>query len=461
MAIDIHGIVDTVFDGIICFRGFADISDIKKFSSSGAYQRDLIPAHKEEIKAFYNKGTNLFFPEIILGCKVEEWVLNKLKDNKTFTQEGKYKLYLRPQNRAQLKIYSDQVLFSRIDGNHRLEAITEAIISNMLGKTKVPFCIIFSPIDDAKMERVIFNNINFKNKPLKKQQNLENIFNSNDDLSAEYGEEYFKTKEIQSNLLPAVYEKLKEIFPMSYWEVIFDLVKFLSIKEITKGASDVAKKIGLVLNPEEGIVLNKGLFIAMVCFALEDNKKLKAFSIWIKKYHISKLSEVSALDLVNIYQSIYTQQSRQIFVSMPFKKDETDNHFTMICEVVDAINREFPNNVAIPKPIRIDSLQDSGSFNIHKEIYEGIEHSAFLIADLTYARPNVYHEVGYAMGIAKSNKFEDNILLIIEAQPSGCHNSDPYKVHFNLSCNNYLTISKIDTFKKDLRDRLIRYFNIK
>lgn len=74
-----RGIIDTSLGGYLTFRGFAKLEILKSYQSDSAYQRDLIQTHAQEINDFLTSGKNLFFPEVILGCKLaDDYELEKL-----------------------------------------------------------------------------------------------------------------------------------------------------------------------------------------------------------------------------------------------------------------------------------------------------------------------------------------------------------------------------------------------
>ena len=90
------------------------------------------------------------------------------------------------------------------------------------------------------------------------------------------------------------------------------------------------------------------------------------------------------------------------FILMPMADDtELDKTYKIIkneCKKVD-INA-----------IRVDEIHSSAKVDV--KVLEHIDDSEYIIVDLTYERPNVYYELGYAHGIGK--KLE-NIILIAKS----------------------------------------------
>ena len=87
-----------------------------------------------------------------------------------------------------------------------------------------------------------------------------------------------------------------------------------------------------------------------------------------------------------------------VFVIMPFKGQE-------MTDVYAAIKDECGKLGLNAK--RVD--ENVGSSFVVREIAELIERAEFLVCDLTYERPNVYYELGYAHGIGNEGA---DILLI-------------------------------------------------
>jgi hypothetical protein len=63
-------------------------------------------------------------------------------------------------------------------------------------------------------------------------------------------------------------------------------------------------------------------------------------------------------------------------------------------------------------PIRIDRTVESSTFSIQDRILEAIKSCSLIIADLSSQNINVYHEIGYAMGVAEANNLLPNMILL-------------------------------------------------
>ncbi len=90
-----------------------------------------------------------------------------------------------------------------------------------------------------------------------------------------------------------------------------------------------------------------------------------------------------------------------VFVVMPFKGQE-------MAEVYAAIKDEC-GKLGL-RAARVD--ENVGSGFVVREITEFIERAEFIVCDLTFERPNVYYELGYAHGVG--NEAADILLIARE-----------------------------------------------
>ena len=218
--IKLEGIIYKAFENFIVFRGYAPIGILSKVSKRPeAYQRMADETHKRDIIKFLGKKDYSYFPELVLAYRGAD--LNGLidelhgKDDVEYNAESYVKGLKVLKERvpvsgyrarhAQLQVDDDTLL--RVDGNHRLEAFDESDewwkffieeeapigysdeekaqwlhhkVSSYKQKIEniiVPFSIVISNYDIAdKFEASIFNNINFKQLPLKQEKNIQNVY---------------------------------------------------------------------------------------------------------------------------------------------------------------------------------------------------------------------------------------------------------------------------------------------
>ena len=104
------------------------------------------------------------------------------------------------------------------------------------------------------------------------------------------------------------------------------------------------------------------------------------------------------------------------------------------------------------KPLRVDKIEHND--DIDDKIISLIEESDLCIADLTYARPSVYYEAGYAFGRYKP------VVYIVRKDHFKTINDDPnglLRVHFDLQMKNIISWSiKDKLFPKKLEKRIIK-----
>ena len=113
-------------------------------------------------------------------------------------------------------------------------------------------------------------------------------------------------------------------------------------------------------------------------------------------------------------------------------------------------------------PIRIDRTIEQGAFSIQDKILEAIQNCSLIIADLSSKNINVYHEIGYAMGIAKSNKMLPNMILLYKENSD--HNKDKTDVDkyvgFNLRNLSQLRFKDYDQLVEGLVKRLENHYGV-
>lgn len=215
----LEGILYKAFERFFVFRGYAPLDTLAKSSQRpDAYQRHADDEHKRDIIRFLLQKEYAYFPELVFAFRGADvtGLLNEFngKDDIEYSAEqyvpGLKVLKERVPSsgyrarHAQLSVNPKALL--RVDGNHRLEpfdedidwwekSIKEAAPEDYTEEQKkawmrskatnnrdnarkiiVPFAIVISNSDIADpFETSIFNNINFKQKPLRQEKNIQNI----------------------------------------------------------------------------------------------------------------------------------------------------------------------------------------------------------------------------------------------------------------------------------------------
>jgi len=136
------------------------------------------------------------------------------------------------------------------------------------------------------------------------------------------------------------------------------------------------------------------------------------------------------------------QSKLKCFVASAFGHEDIDTIFDEAIEpVLDKLN---------VTPLRVDRVEHND--DIDDKIFELLNQAHFCLADLTWARPSVYYEAGYAFGqgkpvvyIARNDHFVD-------------HKDDPAgnrRIHFDLKMKNTIKwTAPNNTFKEALRKRV-------
>ena len=363
-------------------------------------------------------------------------------------------------------------MLQRIDGNHRLEAYQPGVTAI----EEVPFCILFLAEQQRyKDAKAIFNNINYKHKPLRQEDNLKNIFDETTsdpytdmEIESDYGINYKKAKylikELEANkyhlmLSSTVNEYYREIC-LNIVNILDNMIKdkeYLNTENIYNAIVDVLKS--------QKSKIDQGLFIPYVYYKLLDqmnkeDKNYQLFDNWIQKNNLTKIKEMCSEGVIKIFNSILTRKKRQIFVSMPFGHRNCDNMFDAVIRVVEKISKKY--NIETPLVLRIDELQQSSTFKIIDKIENAIEDTGYLIAILNHCNPNVYHEIGYAMGYFRGKGLNENILLVLEEpEDSEELNVGQYKVGFNLQGYKQLRFKFHTEFEQELEKKLLIHYGLK
>lgn len=98
-------------------------------------------------------------------------------------------------------------------------------------------------------------------------------------------------------------------------------------------------------------------------------------------------------------------------------------------------------------PLRVDRVKHNE--DIDNKIFELLDSADFVIADLTYARPSVYYEAGYAAGKSKP------VVYIAKHDHFKARDNDPYgnfRVHFDLQMKNIVSWTEPD---RSFSDKLV------
>lgn len=487
------GELNRSFGNFLTIRGIAEMGDLEKLSKADeAYQRDLYSQHGDKMKAFLKAGQYTFFPELILSMILDETgdrqeAVNKVYESvphKSFNQQfhgfkliGKTQKISTPGdirapssfNRGILEIdapIGEKKLLTRIDGNHRLSATDEAEKQSEL----VPFCIIFLRNEEEaiKTNRILFSNINYKHLPLTREENYRLILDKYDDEKYLYtdtelgdrvwfGPHFVLARKALSELslinLPNIQRILQKDAKHYYTRtVLVDIFERLPGKIIENTSlTDAFHELEHCYSkyPKERQSANYQLLVVHLYFW--HKKKLDLFSNWVLQNHLYELETVDIDGLIKIFEKVLVSKNRTIFLAMDFRKETEQNH-KAIKYAIEDINKEVSKDLKL-KLLRIDMNDKGYSFTVTDEILKQIEQGGYLIADLTMGNKNVYHEVGYQMGLNQGKGFnQDNFLLVHnEGLADATFDKD---VGFNISNISIVTASDSNHLREEVKKQL-------
>lgn len=511
----LRGILDRSFGNILCLRGFAPLINLAKISyPDESYQREEDVRHCSGITEFLDSGEYTFFPEVVLGGSMqrlgfaEETIANIYKavnegESFTKTKAGAISLSLfsRAYKHGQVYDYSTigsfyelkGKVFSRIDGNHRLQAIPQAKVQ--VQNYNAPFCLILFRYDEEllKFGRVFFHMINFRALPMSEEKNLQLILTTDDYsdnrlLRSPFGKEFFLAKRLikddafsASLPVPLSYKTLVgflkylveeiDFFDLdmsSYGSIIADIqtnaktVKDLSecarnLLKLFKRADDFIRENHDV---QELCRANDSVVVSLMVLLLRGSKEFKEYVTWlclrIREGNL-RLKEMSFEDLLREFDYGRESRHRTIFVSMQFGSCGTEQNFETIKEVAETINHDY--RLAPPlKIVRIDQKVTGETFEINEQVINQVSQCGYLIADLTYCNSNVYHEIGMIMGrtLALTGKHEYNMALILDKQVS----EENKIVKFNLKSLQHFAFSNQKELATGIRERIEKFYRL-
>ncbi|MDY6920517.1 MAG: hypothetical protein SV765_09935 [Pseudomonadota bacterium] len=403
------------------------------------------------------------------------------------------------------ELENDLKLF-RIDGNHRLSAANDTKPGEANYNLPTPFCIVLH--DDAtqaqRFEKVVFHNINAKQIPLTSEENLRLILQTGDDAlfsdddlfsKSSFGPAYYLARKLLPQFNAEFLGGLTKHFENRH-TLALALTQFLIAKDddLKKQMADAAsldtqvprlrealKAVNAVYEEPNRTHLREsgchGVLVAFAYFALKNQgKQLPPFVRWIISnridrlapatttrglgyhYHLGRTQAVDAASLVEVFESVLSARSREVFVSMEFGA-HTDAVYKAIEAAIAQVNKDHALQQAglALKPIRIDRENKGHSYTIADEILQVINGCGLLIADLTQSNKNVYHEVGFLMGLNQGRGDpHDNFILLADATKV-----QDNTIGFNLRPWQQVRFSgDLDLIEK-LVDSLERHFDLK
>lgn len=365
----------------------------------------------------------------------------------------------------------------RIDGNHRLSAARDLKPGDATYQLETPFCIVLheDPTEKQRFEKVVFHNINAKQIPLTSEENLRLILQTgegalftDDDLLTKpsFGPAYWLARYVLPEFNASFLGGFTKHFENKH-TLALGLAQFLMAKQAVNCACDVLllrpevnrlrqalKAVNTLYEPASGARLREaachGVLTAFIYFALKnEGRQLLAFARWIETnridrlspiatkrglgyhYHLGQTQAVDAASLVEVFESVLSARSREVFVSMQFGIPAGEEPvYKAIREAIDAVNNKHGLQADLAlTPVRIDHVNKGHSYTIADEILKVVDGCGLLIADLTQGNKNVYHEIGFLMGLNQGRTaVQDNFILLADNN----HVQNDAAIGFNL-----------------------------
>ena len=195
--IRLSGQLDYAFGNFPCLRGGAELGVLADNSvADKSYQRKIDDEHLKKVYSFLANKENTFFPELIFGVSLERLGLDsdkrrefhKILNNPlgmvpkklvpNFALQISRKLTTQTARTLTLVFSNSMPKLSRIDGNHRLEAVPELQDDSQgIRARTAPFCLIIFESEERLdfFAPYFFHTINYRALPIPKEKNLEKI----------------------------------------------------------------------------------------------------------------------------------------------------------------------------------------------------------------------------------------------------------------------------------------------
>lgn len=213
---------------------------------------------------------------------------------------------------------------------------------------------------------------------------------------------------------------------------------------------------------------NIAFLCALVYYAILDKMQMQSFIDWAERNGINKittpddLSKDSAANLIMMFEQIYQAKKNEIFISMQFGDSQSELIYEKITRAIEKFNEKHKSIRLNANPIRIDRTVESSTFSIQDRILEAIKSCSLIIADLSSSNINVYHEIGYAMGVAESHNMIPNMILLYKEDTD--HNKEKKDVDkfigFNLRNLSQLRFKDYKQLVDGLVDRLEKHYGV-
>ncbi len=514
----LQGVLDRSLGNFVCLRGYARLGDLYQISEPDpSYQRDLITHQQERMEKFLDDGEYLFFPEVILGTSLDagshgdlvnkfmyqfdankseryEFSQFKLSYSVTSRKSGKDARGTELYRRATIDIKDKDLTaeqfnkFHRIDGNHRLSILSDSLETKLSTEKiqryqnlNVPYCLVLFNDNDKlhRFSRALFHNINYRQIALTMEQSLKQILEdtelfTDDTLLNKFGADYLLARKVLNSLDMAMIPNIAKVLDSDNDALVtkrtFLLKTFESLaqkklirldentldQEISRFKGQLSKINTLYDHPNLGKQRNSGLLSAFFHYAYQDSGKLTIFKNWVLENHIYQTYYTQSQEIIKIFDCVLDARKRTIFISMQFS-DNTQANYKAIKDAVEDLNQAHNLDINL-RDIRIDQFNTGYSYQINDEILKLIEDSGFFIADLTCGNKNVYHEIGYLMGLNQGKKLPQKNFILIHNDGVSDSTAD---IGFNLSGIKQLRVNNTNDLREKIKQQIEIFYELR
>ncbi|MBK5722005.1 hypothetical protein JGH11_14090 [Dysgonomonas sp. Marseille-P4677] len=250
---------------------------------------------------------------------------------------------------------------------------------------------------------------------------------------------------------------------------LFDIKKgdIGKIQKSTNIIAEAIQSLRLFYNELEKDKLgNLSLLATLVYYKLRDKSKFKSFVNWCLLNSINNVVKLDDLptynseSLIEMFESFFEKKRREIFISMQFGDDQSEMIYEKVIQTIEKFNNVDKGVDIKVTPIRIDRTIAPHAYTISDEILSAIKNSSLIIADLSSRNINVYHEIGYIMGLADQRCIKPPVILLYKENTSLNKESismDNF-VGFNLRGYSQLRFRTYDELTRGLMVRLKKHF---
>lgn len=408
--------------GIAVLRGYAKARDLAKYSCANEqYQRLQNDEHTKDINHFVAqvRGSAKFLPEVVLSIRDDAADFKPQRDLKIVDSVGKIKVsdkeMFKKFNLYALNLRKENTL-SRIDGNHRLEALKNS-------DTILSFVIILGDVEYPALsqddEAFLFYFLNSKAKKLTTEENFKGLVNSKTWTDSELKEankhlsflkefnfafsndgDFHKT--FGSEPLKSIYEVLEKLDfsdEEDFMQCCKEAVKILDhrrcFKYLRNNFSHFLPQLSLIAVNQSK---DKNFDSAYGFFEQMDG--------WLEKYGYDEDYFACPLKMYQVVRRALEVEEIDIFVAMPYyNKDRVEAVNVVFKTLVKELVEE---NFSLKNKLKVcDIMTNKGeSKDINQTILNQIKHCKIFVADISnhkksLANPNVMYELGLAQSLNK------------------------------------------------------------